>query len=194
MADFVDVSKDVLLRLLREKKATCVPIPAKLNRNKEEIPAKAIFVEPENKFAPFLTCEHCDKVFAWYKQQSTDKWVNLSGLSTVKLHQKTTCAKSRSTSSAAFTPLINRALQSTDRDVTRRKPLPPKEKKLWRDSVVRCLSDHPTVSINAYAQMASELYAASVTHRCEALYDFSVGRTFVTSGTFCLFQLSTKYN
>ena len=112
------------------------------------------------------------------------EWIKQS---TVKLHQKTTCAGVKATSAAASTPLINRALQAAEPDVRKRKPLPPKEKKLWRDSVVDCLSDHPTVSINAYAEMASEAanYAASVTHRCVALYDFSVGRTFITSGKFC---------
>jgi len=84
MTDFVDVPKDTLLLWLREKKA---PIPAKLNRNKEELSVKAIFVETENKFALFLVCGDCEKVFCWYKQQSGGKWINLSGLSTVKLHQ-----------------------------------------------------------------------------------------------------------
>ena len=93
MANFVQVSKEVVLLWLREKKATYVPIPDKLNRNKEEIPAKAIFIETGNKFAPFWVCQHCNKVFSWYKQQSDRKLINLSGLSTVKLHQKTTCAK-----------------------------------------------------------------------------------------------------
>ena len=57
------------------------PVPSKLNRNKEDVPAKAIFVDTEDKFAPFLACENCEKVFAWYKQQSGGKWINLSGLS-----------------------------------------------------------------------------------------------------------------
>jgi len=87
MTDFVYVPKDTLLLWLREKKAIYAPIPAKLNRNKEELSVKAIFVETENKFAPFLVCGDCEKVFCWYKQQSGGKWINLSGLSTVKLHQ-----------------------------------------------------------------------------------------------------------
>ena len=72
----MDVSKDVLLRLLREKKATCVPIPAKLNRNKVEIPAKAIFVEPENKFAPFMK----KLVYIRYEKKYR-KWTERLGVS-----------------------------------------------------------------------------------------------------------------
>ena len=97
MADFIDISKELALCWLRDNKAVYAPIPAKLNRNKEDVPAKAIFVETENKFAPFLVCEHCDKVFSWYKL-SCGKWTNLSGLSSVKLHQKTTCVKAKSAS------------------------------------------------------------------------------------------------
>jgi len=50
------------LRWLLEKKVTYAHIPAKLNRNKEEVQAKAIFAETENKYASFLVCEHCDKL------------------------------------------------------------------------------------------------------------------------------------
>jgi hypothetical protein len=157
MANFINIEKDTVLLWLREKKAVYAPIPARLNRNKDDVSAKAIFVETENRFAPFLVCEHCEKVFSWYKQQSDGKWKNLSGLSTVKLHQKTSCDKSKSKSASALTPLINRALQAADRDVRRRKPLPPNEKKLWRNCVVDCLSEHPTVSINAFAQLTVHL-------------------------------------
>lgn len=126
----MDVSKEVVHNWLREKKATYVPIPAQLNRNKEDVRAKAIYVETESKFAPFLMCEHCDKLFAWYKQQSNGKWINLSGLSTVKMHQKSSCVKAKSTSWVTFTPLIKRALEASEPDVQNRKPLPPKKKKL----------------------------------------------------------------
>jgi len=132
MTDFVDVPKDTLLLWLREQKAIYAPIPAKLNRNKEELSVKAIFVETENKFAPFLVCGDCEKVFCWYKQQSGGKWIYLSGLSTVKLHQRTTSLKAKSTSSTACTTLINRALEVAERDVRKRKSLPANERKLAR--------------------------------------------------------------
>jgi len=52
------------LRWLLEEKVTYAPIglPDKLNQNKQEVQAKANFVETENKFAPFMVCEHCDKL------------------------------------------------------------------------------------------------------------------------------------
>ena len=113
-------------------------------------------------------------------------WTNLSGISSVKHHQKTTCIKTKSLSASASTPLIDRALQSADRDVRKRKSLPPNEKKVWRNCVVDCLSEHPTVSINSFAKLASETanYAATVVHRSSELHDFSIGRTFITSGKY----------
>jgi len=51
MADFVHVSKEVVSLWLREKKTTYAPIPDKLNGNKKEVQAKAIFVETENRLS-----------------------------------------------------------------------------------------------------------------------------------------------
>lgn len=178
MADFIDISKELALCWLRDNKAVYAPIPAKLNRNKEDVPAKAIFVETENKFAPFLVCEHCDKVFSWYKL-SCGKWTNLSGLSSVKLHQKTTCVKAKSASWS--TVLLKQRIRTSKSANHFQRMRRSSGEILWS-----ILSDHPTVSINAYAQMASDAanYAASVTHRCAMLYDFTMGRTFITSGKF----------
>ena len=67
MADFINVSKDAVSVLLKAMKAIYAPIPEKLNRNKEAVSAKAIYVETENKYAIFLSCEYCNKMFAWYK-------------------------------------------------------------------------------------------------------------------------------
>lgn len=65
-----------------------------------------------------------------------------------------------------------------------RKVMPPQTKNLWRRHVIDVLSGHPTLSINACAQVASSTanYAAELSHKTNVLYDYSIGRTYITEG------------
>ena len=52
-----------------------------------------------------------------------------------------------------------------------RKVMPPQTKNLWRRHVIVVLSGHPTLSINACAQVASSTtnYAAELSHKTNVL-------------------------
>ncbi|KAI6651370.1 hypothetical protein LOD99_5337 [Oopsacas minuta] len=102
-------------------------------------------------------------------------------MSTVKLHQEM-CSKNESkASTSAQQPLIEHCFAALKPSETR-KPLPCKLKRMWRDEVVDQLSENPTISINACANLASAHanYTAELTIRTNSLYNWNIGRTYIT--------------
>ena len=177
---FQEISRDDMNGRLRDEYAIYKDIPA--FRNKNQVNAKAIYLTEEKKYAPYLSCGFCSKTFVWYNL-TQGKWVNQSGMSTVKVHQET-CSKNESrTIMCTQQPLIDNALIAIKPRETR-KPLPAKMKKMWRDEVVGHLSENPTISINSCAKLASAHanYAACVTFKTNSLYNWNIGRTYITSG------------
>ena len=118
------------------------------SHNKNQVNAKAIYLTEEKKYAPYLSCVLCSKTFVWYNL-TNGKWINQSGMSTVKVHQETCNKKESRTSTSTLQPLIEHAYFAGKSSRTR-KPLPAKMKKMWRDEVVDQLSENPTISINAW--------------------------------------------
>ena len=182
--EFQAINRDVINGRLRDKSAIYKDVPG--SHNKDHVNVKAIYLNEEKTYAPFLSCGFCSKTFVWYKL-ANGKWINQSGMSKVKVHQKT-CSKKESTASTSTQqPLIAHSFAAGKPSQTR-KPLPARDKKMWRDEVVDQLSENPTISINACAKLASAHanYAAGVTLRTNSLYDWSIGRTYITIGKLCL--------
>ena len=131
--EFQQIICDVLDGRLRDKSAIYKDVPA--SHNKNNVNAKAIYLTEEKKYAPYLSCGFCSKTFVWYNL-TKGKWINQSGMSTVKVHQET-CSKNESRSSTSTQqPLIHHAFAVVKSSETR-KPLPAKLKKMWRDEVYK---------------------------------------------------------
>ena len=96
------------------------------------------------------------------------------------------CSKKESTASTSTQqPLIAQSFAAGKPSQTR-KPLPARDKKMWRDEVVDQLSENPTINACVKLASAHANYAAGVTLRTNSLYDWSIGRTYITSGKLCL--------
>ena len=172
--EFQEISRDCINGKVRDNSAIYKDVPASHNKN---VNAKAIYLTEEKKYAPYLSCGYCTKTFVWYNF-SKGKWVNQGGMSSVKLHQET-CSKNESKPSISTQqPLIEHCFAAVKSTETRN-PLQWKLKKLLRDEVVDQLSENPTVSINACANLASAHanYAAEVTIRANTLYNWNIVRT-----------------
>ena len=176
---FQQISRDDLNGKLRDDSAIYKVIPA--FRNKNQVNAKAIYLTEEKKTRPtsrvdFVPKLSCDTI-------SPKEMGNQSGMSTLKVHQET-CSKNESrTIMCTLQPLIDNALIAIKPRETR-KPLPVKMKKMWRYEVVGHLSENPTIYINLRAKLAPAHanYAACVTFKTNSLYNWNIGRTYITGG------------
>ena len=134
--EFQESSRDCINGRVRDNSAIYKDVPA--SHYKNNVNAKAIYLTEEKNYASYISCGYCTKTFVWYNF-SKGKWVNQSGMSSVKLHQKT-CSKNESKSSTSTQqPLIKHCFAAVKSTETRN-PLPWKFKKLWRDEVVDQLS------------------------------------------------------
>ena len=188
--DIVELSRTAALPKLNDKSAVLVEIP--IGKNKNDVNAKAVFLNEEKKYAPFVACDFCKKLFVWFKFVN-GTYINQSGVSTVKNHQASTCparpkaktdVKSSSGTENNQNQLLITRMMGASRPPHSRKQLPTSEKTKWRNEVVKTLSEHPTVSINACANLASNFatYASEVDFRTNDLHDWRIGRTFISKG------------
>ena len=181
---FFNIDKKALERRISSGAATLIQPPTSIVRQKDvHASIKAVVIpsddgtELSSRLAPFLCCDNCRKLFVWFRMVNKE-WVNQSGMSAIKIHLRDNCA----TASSKKMNII-RAFNSRQSTASR-KVMPPQTKNLWRRHVIDVLSGHPTLSINACAQVASSTanYAAELSHKTNVLYDYSIGRTYITEG------------
>lgn len=139
---------------------------------------RSVVFDEDEKLAPFLCCALCKNLFVWYKHDG-NKWVNQSGMASIKVHLRGNCSGNIKQKQIS----ISRAFE-VQGSSSSRKTLPQKMKESFRDHVVDVLCDHPTVSVNACADIASKVanFACEITHMNNTTYDFSIGRTCITTG------------
>ena len=177
---FTDIDKASVKRKLDNQEAELVEVPAKFTR-KMEVDERIRAIEIDGEITPFLACNLCKSIYIWFKHDhSKNSWVNQSGLKSLKHHLTYSCTK-----------LEPKEVQSKDirnimqaqKPVEKRKPLGLIKANTWKNFVVDLLASNPTVSISAHARIVSEVanFAASVTHSESSLFDFSIGRTQLTS-------------
>lgn len=188
---FFEVDKKTLQQHISAARVSFVPPPKSLTSGSANLDSriKAVQVDispvaessgddKKPLLAPFLYCDACKKLFLWFKK-TRGQWVNQSGVSAIKRHLEKNCAPATSTSNQLT---IHRSFQCAPS--TSKPPLPKEAKEQWQQHVVKLVCAHPTVSINAMAQIASSCanFASSVTHRNNKINDYSIGRTYISSG------------
>lgn len=180
LARFISIDRKILQNRINNGTATLIEPPRDIVKQQLHSSIRAIQLE-DDKLAPYLCCAECKNTFVWYKFELLNKkWVNQSGINSVKTHITDNCKRAPCSSMGSIAKHFE-----TQHDPLARKTLAPKAKASWRKHVVHLIAQHPTVSISACAEIASSCanFAAEHAHRNNnVLCDYSIGRTYITSG------------